>query len=176
LWCSAQEKFPDRLISGEGEVGREAERGTLVVSTQPPLAGLYDCFLSSASNAVFNFNPYFQMCGEVKPKLFGFSLSPAAVRFNAGATRSNFAGSVTFSPSYIIQNALICAQSAGTVCYPVYPGFDETTLGFALGIPDPAPIFLGGLKGDLVPAEDARVQQDAGLGAGPVAPLVGAQT
>src|SRR5207302_11481804 len=45
------------------------------VFSQPPVPGLYNCFLNSASNSVLNFSPFFQYCGEVKPKLFGFSLS-----------------------------------------------------------------------------------------------------
>lgn len=80
--------------------------------------------------------PRLAFCGEVEPKLFGFSLTGgntlAAVRLYEDKT--HLRGDVTFSPSYILGNLPFMILSSGSMAN-VVPALDEATLGFSLGLP-----------------------------------------
>ncbi|MCI0535353.1 MAG: choice-of-anchor D domain-containing protein, partial [Verrucomicrobiales bacterium] len=69
------------------------------------------------------------------------------VQVNAAATRTNIAASFGFSPSFVINNLMLCASSAGLFCQPIFPALDNATMGFGLGFPDFADAVVGGLEG-----------------------------
>jgi photosystem II stability/assembly factor-like uncharacterized protein len=81
-------------------------------------------------------NPRLQFCGEVEPKLFGFSLTGGntLVAARAFADKTNLRGDATFSPSYVFGNMPFFLLSGGAV-NNVVPALDEATMGFSLGLP-----------------------------------------
>jgi len=81
-------------------------------------------------------NPRLQFCGEVEPKIFGFSLTGGntLVAARAFADKTNLRADATFSPSYVFGNMPFFLLSGGTV-NNVVPALDEATMGFAMGLP-----------------------------------------
>lgn len=81
-------------------------------------------------------NPRLQFCGEVEPKIFGFSLTGGntLVAARLFADKTNLRGDATFSPSYVFGNMPFFLLSGGAV-NNVVPALDEATMGFSLGLP-----------------------------------------
>ena len=102
----------------------------------PPSAGAADCFLNLVINSVESINPSLSLCGEVRPKLFGFALTEAAVEVRAGADKSSMAAGFAMTPSLMI-NAI----------FAVLPTVDQASMGFALSWPNPEELIVGGLTG-----------------------------
>ncbi|MBL9127007.1 MAG: hypothetical protein JNL97_05145, partial [Verrucomicrobiales bacterium] len=117
-----------------------------VLST-PPVPGLADCFATAARSIADRFQPSFALCGEAVPKLFGIPLSAELVEVSAAATRTSVTAGFAFSPSFVINNLLLCAGSAGFFCQPVFPALDNASMGFGLGFPDVAEAVAGGFEG-----------------------------
>jgi photosystem II stability/assembly factor-like uncharacterized protein len=119
------------------------------VFSSPPIPGLGDCFAAAARTAADSFQPSFALCGEAVPKLFGIPLSADLVEVSAAANRTSLAAGFAFSPTFVINNLMLCAGSAGLACQPVFPALDSASLGFGLGFPDLAEAVVGGFEGRL---------------------------
>ena len=81
-------------------------------------------------------NPRLQFCGEVEPKIFGFSLTGGntLVAARMFADKTNLRGDATFSPSFVFGNMPFFLLSGGAI-NSVVPALDEATMGFSLGLP-----------------------------------------
>ena len=131
------------------------------IFSMPPVPGFGDCFAAAVRSAVDSFNPSFTLCGAVVPKLFGIPLSAELVEVNAAATRTNIAARFAFSPSFVINNLMLCAGSAGLFCQPIFPALDNASMGFGLGFPDFAEAVVGGFEGKFnSPAAIANFAKD----------------
>jgi photosystem II stability/assembly factor-like uncharacterized protein len=80
-------------------------------------------------------NPEFTFCGEVEPKLFGFSLTGgnSLVAANLHATKTEIQGGVAFSPSYVFGNLPFSLMSGGAM--HIVPALDQATMGVAMTAP-----------------------------------------
>ena len=120
------------------EVARFLEANPQAVSefNRDALTALGDRTLQLVLNIYNSVNPRLQFCGEVEPKIFGFSLTGGntllAARLAADKTR--IAGDATFSPSYVFGNLPFIILSSGSI-NNVVPALDEATMGFSLGLP-----------------------------------------
>jgi photosystem II stability/assembly factor-like uncharacterized protein len=117
------------------------------VFSMPPVPGLGDCFAAAARTEADSFQPSFALCGQAIPKLFGIPLSAELVDVSAAATRTSLAAGFSFSPSFVINNLLLCAGSVGLFCQPIFPALDNASMGFGLGFPDLAEAVVGGFEG-----------------------------
>lgn len=81
-------------------------------------------------------NPRLTMCGEVEPKLFGFSLTGGNTLLSARLyqDKTNIRGDLGFSPSYVFGNLPFLLLSSGYAAN-VVPALDEAVMGFSLGLP-----------------------------------------
>ncbi len=87
--------------------------------------------------AIYNStNPRLQFCGEVEPKLFGFSLTGGntLVAAQVYADKTRIGAGLKFSPSYILGNLPFFLASGGRIS-SVVPALDEAQLGMGLGLP-----------------------------------------
>jgi len=117
------------------------------VFSMPPVPGLGGCFAAAARTVADSFQPSFALCGQAIPKLFGIPLSAELVDVSAAATRTSLAAGFSFSPSFVINNLLLCAGSGGLFCQPIFPALDNASMGFGLGFPDLAEAVVGGFEG-----------------------------
>ncbi len=132
------------------------------VYSMPAVPGLGDCFVGAARAAVDSFNPSFLLCGDVTPRLFGLPLSGALVQANVAASRTNLAAQVAFSPSFVINNLMLCAATLGAGCQPIFPALDSASMGFGFGIPDFADSVVGAMEGRFSsPEELARFARES---------------
>lgn len=81
-------------------------------------------------------NPTFQFCGEVQPKIFGFSLTGgnSLVSARMFADKTNARGDLAFSPSYILGNLPFFILSGGSI-NNIVPALDQAEMGFSFGLP-----------------------------------------
>ncbi len=108
------------------------------LSALPP--NLPQVFFQGISNVYSSLNPVFVGCGDVTPKIFGLPLGSSVVGARFYATKSEEAGAVDFSPSWLLGYFL-----------PVLPGSDTASLSFALAYGDQYELLFGGLAGGFSP-------------------------
>lgn len=89
-----------------------------------------------------NYNPHLSICGGVQPKIFGLPLGEELVGVSAEATKTDFALSFRFAPSYLFSYLF----------YNIVPPFDRMELAFALSLPDPRPLIEAGFGKAVTPA------------------------
>ncbi len=120
----------------------------------PPavLASLPPCFLTAFSDAWNHIQPKMLVCGEVNPKLFGFPLVGKIVEVQAEASKTNYAGRMAYSPSYMIAASLTAATRIPV--FLLFPPQDDASFGFNLNWPDTGQALIAGLSGKLATPED----------------------
>ena len=116
-----------------------------------------ECFVNSMIAAIEAVNPVMRACAT-GPKLFGMPIGISPV-FGAGAfkgmqfeaTKSGFAGAVSWSPGKLFAESLLLPISlaGGSFIAATFPPFDEMTLSVASETFQPAELFLAALKGEL---------------------------
>ena len=82
-------------------------------------------------------NPSLMLCGEVDPRLFGFSLTGGNALVSASflANKTNLAGTFSFSPSYVFGNLAFALPTLGMV-NNVVPALDQAGMGFRIPPPE----------------------------------------
>ena len=135
---------PDRIIallSPQQRLGFLAELARAPAGVLP--TDLPQVFFSGLSGVWDQINPRETFCGSVQPKLFGLPITPSAVDFSAMATKSQEAGSLSFSPSMLLSYFL-----------PIFPA-DQATLSYDIRYPDAVKFLLGGMAGRFATPEAA---------------------
>jgi photosystem II stability/assembly factor-like uncharacterized protein len=137
----------------------ETHPGAVAEFNESAIAALAERSFALVLDIYNSVNPQLQFCGQVEPRIFGFSLTGGntlvAARFLANKT--GFAGDATFSPSYVFGNLPFFLLSGGTI-NNVVPALDEATMGFAFGLPVVNDATLQLLRSD--PAGFASLQLD----------------
>lgn len=81
-----------------------------------------------------SYEPSFQMCGAVQPKIFGLPLGAELVGVSAMADKLSFAASFRFAPTALLNQCL------GNILPPM----DRMEVGVRVALPDPAPLIAAG--------------------------------
>ena len=85
------------------------------------------CLVELINNAWNSFDPRFLLCGQVQPKIFGFSLGNELASAKINISKTTFEAQFGFSPSYIL------SYYFGNI----FPAMDKASVGMAFQLPDP---------------------------------------
>jgi hypothetical protein len=85
------------------------------------------CLVELINNAWHSFDPRFLLCGQVQPKIFGFSLGNELASAKINISKTAFEAQFGFSPSYIL------SYYFGNI----FPTMDKASVGMAFQLPDP---------------------------------------
>jgi len=118
------------------------------------LAGDFlDCVAELFTGALESMNPEIYLRGNVTPKFFGIPLATDLVAFDLLANKTTFTANFGYSPSGLLSMA---------VRVPIFPPIDFASVGYNLEVADfddAAELFLGGVRGEMTPAEVARLAE-----------------
>lgn len=128
------------------------------------MEGVGDCVAQAMITSLDSLNPDFLFCGTVQPKIFGLPMGGKVSSVYIHSNRHELAGSLGFSPSYMLMNGWLCLGSGGTLCQGIFPAMDEASLGFRLGIPDARQMMKAGLDGQFHSPEDLALFAEDGFG------------
>jgi len=104
-----------------------------------------DIVFRELSNVLRSIDPQVTACGEVRPKIFGFPLTPeAAVTAGLHVNKEGYIGAFGFSPSLFFQGP-----------YPVMPMMDQATLSWNLRARDVTWMLAGAFDGSFSTPERA---------------------
>lgn len=129
-------------------------------------AELRSCFREGLATVVRDINPEILFCGEIQPKLFSFPLGQSLFEGGLQATKTEFTGVGSYSPSLLLATTLLAGSSSvgtgliGTIGGPLAATLfspDQATYGLSYRVPDPLEPFLAGI--------DGQVQSPAALAA-----------
>lgn len=114
----------------------QANPGAVSEFGNDAVAALGDRIIGLVLNIYNSTNPRLQMCEEVEPKIFGFSLTGGntLVASRLYADKTNLRGDTTFSPSYVFGNMPFFLLSSGSI-NNIVPALDEATMGVSVGLP-----------------------------------------
>jgi hypothetical protein len=121
-------------------------------------AELRGCFADGLGALIADLNPELLLCGAVQPKLFSFPLGQSLFEAGMRATKAEFTGVGSFSPSLLMATVMLTASSAvgggavGAVAGPLAGTLfspDEATYGISYRVADPLAPFLAGVEGRL---------------------------
>lgn len=88
---------------------------------------IQSCLVQLTTNAWNSFDPKFLLCGQVQPKIFGFSIGNELVSAKINISKTTFEAQFGFSPSYIL------SYFFGNI----FPSADKASVGMAFQLPDP---------------------------------------
>ncbi len=125
--------------------------------SRPGLPGeLRACVAEGLATLMAEVDPELLFCGEVRPRLFGFSLGSELVSAGMQVTKTNATAVTAGSPARMMATALASAggsvlgvaavAAAGPLAASMFAA-DFATVGVSYSVPDPAEPFLGGLQG-----------------------------
>ncbi|TVR46703.1 MAG: choice-of-anchor D domain-containing protein [Puniceicoccaceae bacterium] len=156
---------PDELEAALAD-GGSALDATLALDNEQRIAFIADLFArpgilppAAFNNCVVPFmasfadllNPELLLCGEVSPKLFGFSMGDGLVSVAAGADRNSFNFTFSYSPTNlsIVLLSSVVTGGVGQAFAAMLPAFDQATFGVSMAMPDPLDLVAAGFSGEL---------------------------
>ena len=86
-----------------------------------------NCLIALMEDAWESFDPKFELCGQVQPKLFGFGLGGEIAGAMINIDKTSYKAHFSFSPSYMI----------GSLFGGILPSMDKASIGMAFELPNP---------------------------------------
>lgn len=121
------EKPFDLLINDPQEASNKVVAVIGGLMNLPIEKEIRNCLIALMEDAWESFNPQFELCGQVQPKLFGFDLGGEIAGAMINIDKTSYKAKFSFSPSYII----------GSLFGGILPAIDKASLGMAFELPDP---------------------------------------